>query len=115
MSVRGRPLVAAMTVALLSGAALVPSSSVLGSDISVPAVPPIRAVGAHDTAAPLADLSPILDTEASEEAATSDDSTADAVAAAQPDDAELHCLAKIVHHESFDGRRGGCASFVEDA
>lgn len=104
MSVRGKPLVATLAIALLSGAALVPLSGVLGSESSVPAVPVIGPVEAHVAAAPaMVDLTPILD--AADDAVETPEP--EAAAPVQADDGELHCLAKIVHHESANQPRVG--------
>ncbi len=102
MSVRGKPYVAAIALAMLSGAALVPYSGVLGSESSVPAGPVIGPVEAHSAAAAaVVDLAPVLD--ASDEIAPAREPEP----TVRADDGELHCLAKIVHHESANQPRVG--------
>lgn len=106
MSVRGKPFVAAIAIAMLSGAALVPLSGVLGSESSVPAGPVIGPVEAHSAAAAaVVDLAPVLD--AADDGSVLAARPQAAAATAAPDDAELHCLAKIVHHESANQPRVG--------
>jgi spore germination cell wall hydrolase CwlJ-like protein len=87
---------------MLSGAALVPYSGVLGSESSVPAGPVIGPVEAHSAAAAaVVDLAPVLD------AANDVPQTRESEPTVQADDGELHCLAKIVHHESANQPRVG--------
>ena len=105
MTVRGKPIAAAIAIALLSGAALVPYSGVLGSESSAPSVPVIGPVEAHSAAAPVVDLAPILD--AADSATPAPEPIPAPAPVAVVDDAELVCLAKIVHHESANQPRVG--------
>jgi spore germination cell wall hydrolase CwlJ-like protein len=105
VTVRGKPIAAAIAIALLSGAALVPYSGVLGSESSAPSVPVVGPVEAHSTAAPVVDLAPILDV--ANDVASPPVVEAEPAPVVQADDRELHCLAKIVHHESANQPRVG--------
>jgi N-acetylmuramoyl-L-alanine amidase len=107
MSVRGKPVVAAIAVALLSGAALVPLSGVLGSDTPVPAVPVIDPIETHAAAAPAVDFAPIHDTAGDPIQASAPGTGDEPVKPALAADSELRCLAKIVHHESANQPRVG--------
>src|SRR5436305_1952816 len=100
MSHFGKPLVAALGAALLSGTVLVPHAYALAQDYVSPPAPLARPAVIQQ----LQPVAPPLAEESQAAPARDEDSPAPAPQAA---DAELTCLAKIVLHEAGNQSRTG--------